>query len=87
LLAECRFEQALKSVDNKKTVVATLAHSLKRLVHAGPVPITWLPVLLESQRDRFRDDRVATVVSGTWSIGYCSRFGESNLKALPPGSC
>jgi uncharacterized RmlC-like cupin family protein len=32
------------------------------------------------------DDRVATVISGTWSIGYGPHFGESNLKALPPGS-
>jgi pimeloyl-ACP methyl ester carboxylesterase/uncharacterized RmlC-like cupin family protein len=33
-----------------------------------------------------RDDRVATVISGTWRIGYGDRFDESNLKALPPGS-
>lgn len=33
-----------------------------------------------------RDDRVATVVSGTWHIGYGDNFEESKLKALPPGS-
>jgi pimeloyl-ACP methyl ester carboxylesterase/quercetin dioxygenase-like cupin family protein len=33
-----------------------------------------------------RDDRVATVISGTWRIGYGERFDESRLKALPPGS-
>src|SRR6266403_1261117 len=33
-----------------------------------------------------RDDRVATVVSGTWHIGYGDKFDESNLKALPAGS-
>lgn len=33
-----------------------------------------------------RDDRVATVISGTWRIGYGDRFDESKLKALPPGS-
>ena len=33
-----------------------------------------------------RDDRVATVVSGTWRIGYGDHFDESKLKALPPGS-
>ena len=33
-----------------------------------------------------RDDRVATVISGTWHIGYGDRFDESKLKALPPGS-
>lgn len=33
-----------------------------------------------------RDDRVATVVSGTWHIGYGDKFDESKLKALLPGS-
>lgn len=33
-----------------------------------------------------RDDRVATVISGTWRIGYGERFDEAKLKALPPGS-
>ena len=32
------------------------------------------------------DDRVATVISGTWRIGYGDKFDESRLKALPPGS-
>src|SRR6478736_1729869 len=32
------------------------------------------------------DDRVATVVSGTWYIGYGEKFDESGLKALTPGS-
>ena len=33
-----------------------------------------------------RDDRVATVVAGTWRIGYGDKFDESRLKTLPPGS-
>jgi pimeloyl-ACP methyl ester carboxylesterase/uncharacterized RmlC-like cupin family protein len=33
-----------------------------------------------------RDDRVATVISGTWHIGYGDKFDESKLKSLPPGS-
>ena len=33
-----------------------------------------------------RDDRVATVISGTWHIGYGKKFDEAKLKALPPGS-
>jgi pimeloyl-ACP methyl ester carboxylesterase/uncharacterized RmlC-like cupin family protein len=33
-----------------------------------------------------RDDRVATVISGTWHFGYGDRFDEAKLKALPPGS-
>ncbi len=33
-----------------------------------------------------RDDRVATVISGIWHIGYGDKFDEAKLKALPPGS-
>jgi pimeloyl-ACP methyl ester carboxylesterase/uncharacterized RmlC-like cupin family protein len=33
-----------------------------------------------------RDDRVATVISGTWHIAYGEKFDEVKLKALPPGS-
>jgi len=32
------------------------------------------------------DDRAATVISGTWYIGYGSSFDEKKLEALPPGS-
>ncbi len=32
------------------------------------------------------DDRVATVISGTWYIGYGSQFDEKKLKALTAGS-
>lgn len=32
------------------------------------------------------DDRVATVVSGTWYFGYGDKHNEESLKALPPGS-
>jgi uncharacterized RmlC-like cupin family protein len=33
-----------------------------------------------------QDDRVATVISGTWHIGYGDKFDEAKLKTLPPGS-
>jgi len=33
-----------------------------------------------------QDDRIATVISGTWHIGYGDRFDAAKLKALPPGS-
>ena len=33
-----------------------------------------------------RDDRVATVISGTWHFAYGDKFDETKLKALPPGS-
>lgn len=32
------------------------------------------------------DDRVATVISGTWYFGYGKQFTEAALKPLPPGS-
>jgi quercetin dioxygenase-like cupin family protein len=32
------------------------------------------------------DDRVATVIAGTWYIGYGNAFSEGSLKALSPGS-
>jgi pimeloyl-ACP methyl ester carboxylesterase/quercetin dioxygenase-like cupin family protein len=32
------------------------------------------------------DDRVATVISGTWRFGYGDKFDQSKLKALAPGS-
>src|SRR6516162_6445731 len=33
-----------------------------------------------------RDDRMATVVSGTWHFGYGTHFDEKALKILPVGS-
>jgi quercetin dioxygenase-like cupin family protein len=32
------------------------------------------------------DDRMATVVAGTWEFGYGKHFDEAALKVLPPGS-
>jgi quercetin dioxygenase-like cupin family protein len=32
------------------------------------------------------DDRVATVISGTWYFGYGKQFNDGALKALPAGS-
>ena len=38
------------------------------------------------QAHSHRDDRVATVLKGTWYFGYGDRFSEAALKALEPGS-
>lgn len=35
---------------------------------------------------RHRDDRTATVVSGTWYFGYGEKATDAAFKALPPGS-
>lgn len=38
------------------------------------------------QAHSHRDDRVATVVRGTWYFGYGETFNEAALQALGPGS-
>jgi quercetin dioxygenase-like cupin family protein len=38
------------------------------------------------QAHSHKDDRVATVLKGTWYFGYGNKFDEKALKALPPGS-
>ena len=38
------------------------------------------------QAHSHRDDRVATVVKGTWYFAYGNKFDEPSLKALGPGS-
>src|SRR5215813_392683 len=45
-----------------------------------------VPANTKIEAHTHRDDRVATVISGTWSIGYGTRFDEKNLKALTTGS-
>src|SRR5215510_13205071 len=45
-----------------------------------------VPASTKIEAHTHRDDRIATVISGTWHIGYGSRFDEKNLKALTPGS-
>ena len=38
------------------------------------------------QAHSHKDDRVATVLKGTWYFGYGQKFDEKALKALPPGT-
>ena len=38
------------------------------------------------QAHSHKDDRVATVLKGTWYFGYGQKFDEKALTALPPGS-
>jgi pimeloyl-ACP methyl ester carboxylesterase/quercetin dioxygenase-like cupin family protein len=45
-----------------------------------------VPPHTKIQAHTHRDDRMATVVSGTWKIEYGDRFSEQALKTLPPGS-
>jgi uncharacterized RmlC-like cupin family protein len=45
-----------------------------------------IPANIQIAAHSHRDDRVATVISGTWHIGYGDKFDEAKLKSLPPGS-
>src|SRR5260221_3054193 len=45
-----------------------------------------IPANVRIQAHTHPDDRVATVISGTWYIGYGSKFDESKLKPLTAGS-
>jgi pimeloyl-ACP methyl ester carboxylesterase/uncharacterized RmlC-like cupin family protein len=45
-----------------------------------------VPANTRIEAHEHRDDRSVTVVSGTWYLGYGSRFDDKALKALPPGS-
>ena len=45
-----------------------------------------VPARTRIEAHEHADDRVATVVSGTWSLGYGAVFDEKRLRALPPGS-
>jgi len=44
------------------------------------------PPHMTLQAHSHRDNRVATVVSGQWSVGYGKQYDEGGLKLLPPGS-
>lgn len=48
--------------------------------------LLFVPAGTTIQAHSHRDDRMATVVAGTWNFGYGDRFEESALKPLPPGS-
>jgi hypothetical protein len=41
-----------------------------------------IPAGVRIQAHTHPDDRVATVISGTWYIGYGAKFDEAKLKAL-----
>jgi pimeloyl-ACP methyl ester carboxylesterase len=45
-----------------------------------------VPAHTKIEAHSHRDDRVATVISGLWNIGYGESFDQAKLKALPPGS-
>jgi uncharacterized RmlC-like cupin family protein len=48
--------------------------------------LLFVPPHTTIQAHSHRDDRMATVVSGTWHFGYGTHFDETALKMLPVGS-
>lgn len=48
--------------------------------------LLFVPPHTTIQAHSHRDDRMATVVSGTWHFGYGTHFDEKSLKTLPAGS-
>jgi uncharacterized RmlC-like cupin family protein len=48
--------------------------------------LLFVPAHTTIQAHSHKDDRMATVVTGTWSFGYGEHFAEAALKRLPPGS-
>jgi quercetin dioxygenase-like cupin family protein len=48
--------------------------------------LLFVPPQTTIQAHSHRDDRMATVVSGTWQFGYGTHFDEKALKTLPVGS-
>lgn len=55
--------------------------------HAGFYSILlFVPPNTTIQAHSHRDDRVGTVLTGTWRFGYGDKFEAAALKVLPPGS-
>ena len=48
--------------------------------------LLFVPPHTTIQAHSHRDDRMATVVSGTWHFGYGTHFAETTLKTLAVGS-
>jgi len=48
--------------------------------------LLFVPAHTTIQGHSHRDDRMATVVSGTWYFGYGDHFDAKSLKKLPPAA-
>jgi quercetin dioxygenase-like cupin family protein len=63
-----------------------------KILAGTPSPAGFYSILLfvpphtTIQAHSHRDDRMATVVSGTWHFGFGTHFDETALKTLPVGS-
>ncbi len=80
------------ALDNNQIGSSGLPGVHTKVVFGDPSKVGFYTILLfvpahtTIQAHSHRDDRVATVVSGEWRIGYGTRFNAKSLKTLPPGS-
>ncbi len=80
------------SVDGNQIGSSGLAGVHTKVLFGDPSKAGYYSILLfvpahtTIQAHSHRDDRMATVVSGTWFFGYGEHFDAKGLKMLPPGS-
>lgn len=80
------------TADNNQIGSSKLPGVHTRVIFGDPSKAGFYTILLfvpphtTIQSHSHRDDRMATVVSGEWRLGYGSHFDASLLKILPPGS-
>jgi quercetin dioxygenase-like cupin family protein len=80
------------SLDNNQIGSSGLPGVHTKVVFGDPSKAGFYTILLfvpahtTIQAHTHRDDRVATVVSGEWHLGYGTHFDAESLKTLPPGS-
>ena len=78
-------------LDNNQIGSSKLAGVHTKVVFGDPSKAGFYTILLfvpahtTIQAHSHRDDRVATVVSGEWHLGYGKHFDAKSLKTLPPG--
>jgi quercetin dioxygenase-like cupin family protein len=78
--------------DNNQIGSSKLPGVHTRVIFGDPSKAGFYAILLfvpphtTIQSHSHRDDRIATVVSGEWRLGYGNHFDASLLKKLPAGS-
>ncbi len=84
----------ITSVDKGESQIRSskLAGVNTKILAGNPAAASFYSILLfvppstTIQAHSHRDDRMATVVSGTWHFGYGTHLDENALKTLPVGS-
>lgn len=85
-------EMRASALDNNQIGSSRLPGVHTKVIFGDPAKVGFYTILLfvpahtTIQAHSHRDDRVATVVSGEWHLGYGTHFNAKSLKTLPPGS-